>query len=333
MTRAVILSFVLSLGSVTLGAQRPMPSHPPATPPPAGAVQEVALVNGTAVTSDRVAAALSALIPQESFHRNVSPDRLSALRKQALSNVIDEELVYQEGLKKGLTPSAAEMKAAWTQTVTRYGGAARFDEQLKRAGARRASVEKELARRIVIDHSMKLGVLDRCRVTTEDAELFYMLNPDRFVEPEQLHVHAITVAVNPSSGPDEWQKARALADEARRALDRGTAFADVARTFSTDPVRDKGGDMGLVHRGGLASPFDAIVAKLPVGTASEVVQSIYGYHIVLVSEVRQAQKRSFEQVSATLLADLASTRCTERRDTWLSGLRAQARIQIVGDAH
>lgn len=289
-------------------------------------------MNGVAVTSDRVAAALSALIPQESFHRNVSADRMSALRTQALSSVIDEELIYQEGVQGGLTPSASELKAAWSQTVARYGGAARFDEQLKKAGVTRASVDRELSRRIVIDHSMKRSVLDQCRVTKEDAERFYLMNPDRFVEPEQLHVHAVTVTVNPSGGPDDWQKAKARAGEAKRALERGRAFADVARSFSTDAGRDTGGDMGFVHRGGLASPFDAIVANLPVGSPSEVVQSIYGYHIVLVSEVRQPQKRSFDQVSATLITDLASTRCTERRDGWVAALRARARIQILGAA-
>lgn len=333
MIRAVILSLALSLGVATLDAQRPMPSHPPATPPPAGAVQEVALVNGTAVTSDRVAAVLSTLIPQESFHRNVSAEKMSALRTQALANVIDEELVYQDGVQKKLTPSPAEMKAAWSQTVNRYGGTARFDEQLKKAGATRASVEQELARRIVIDHAMKQGVLDRCRVTREDAELFYMLNPDRFVEPEQLHVHAVTITVDPSSGPDEWKKAKGRVEDAKRALDGGMTFAEVARTYSTDAGRVKGGDMGLVHRGGLARPFDAIVATLPVGTPSEIVESIYGYHIVLVSEVRPPQKRAFEQVSATLIADLASTRCTERRDAWLASLRSAARIQMLGATH
>ena len=55
---------------------------------------------------------------------------------------------------------------------------------------------------------------------------------------------------------------------------------------------------------------------------------IYGYHIVLVSEVTPPQKKTFEQVSATLTKDLSATRCAERKETWLSGLRAAARIQL-----
>ncbi len=158
MTRVAILLLVLPLCAAPAGAQRPVPSHPPATPPPAGAVQEVALVNGTAVTSDRVAAALSTLIPQESFHSNVGAERMAALRQQALSAVIDEELAYQEGVRGGLKGSEADVKAAWTQTVARYGGATRFEAALRKAGVTRASVEQELRRRLIIDLSFQTAM-------------------------------------------------------------------------------------------------------------------------------------------------------------------------------
>lgn len=331
MTRVAILSFVLGLCALPAAAQRAVPSHPPATPPPAGAVQEVALVNGTAVTSDRVAAALNALIPQESFHRNVSPERMTALRTQAIANVIDEELAYQEGRRQGVTASPADVKTAWAQTVKQYGGPAKFEAALRQAGVSRSSVEHELSRRLVIDHTFKLAVTDRCRVSREDAEVFYRENPDRFVEPEQLHVHAITIGVDPSSNDAQWQAAKARAQEARRALDRGMPFAEAARTYSTDASKDKGGDMGFVHRGTLANPFDAAVRTVSTGSPTAVVESLYGYHIVLVSEVRPPQKKTFEQVSASLVTDLTSSQCAERRTTWLAGLREHARIEMRGD--
>ena len=50
---------------------------------------------------------------------------------------------------------------------------------------------------------------------------------------------------------------------------------------------------------------------------------------VLVSVDSTSKKRAFEQVSATLIADLASTRCTERRDAWLASLRSAARIKPI----
>jgi parvulin-like peptidyl-prolyl isomerase len=327
MTRVAILLLLLPLTAPALAAQRPVPSHAATTAVPAGTAQEVARVNGVAVTSDRLAAALAALIPQESFHQNVSADKMASLRQQALATVIDEELAYQDAVRRGMRPSSADLKSAWTQTVARYGGAATFDAALRQAGVSRESIEREINRRLLIEKNYSRSVMDHCSVSPEEAESFFTQNPDRFVEPEQVHVHAITIGVDPSSGAAQWRQAKSRAQEARAALDRGMTFAEAAKTYSTDPSREHGGDMGFMHRGSMAGPFEAIVQKLPVGTPSDVVESLYGYHVVMVSEVHPAQRKTFDQVSSSLVKDLSATRCTERRDQWLGGLRAAARIQ------
>ena len=56
------------------------------------AVHEVARVNGVTLTSDRLDSAVSALVPMESFHRNVSPEKMAALRQKALGQLVDDEL-------------------------------------------------------------------------------------------------------------------------------------------------------------------------------------------------------------------------------------------------
>lgn len=310
-------------------AQAPMPSHGRSTAAAPSGAREMARVNGVPVTGDRVAAALSTLIPQESFHRNVSEERMAALRSQALAAVIDEELQYQDGIRRGLTAADADVQAAWKQTVARYGGPTAFAEALRKAGIDRTAVRREIERQLVLEKSYATAVLNRCAVTREDAARFFRENPDRFVEPEQLHVFAVTIAVDPSSNAAQWRDAKTRAEQARRALDAGAPFADVARTYSTDASRDKGGDLGFVHRGSLASPFEDIVKALPAGRPSDVVESIYGYHVVLVSEVRPPRRKTFEQVSSTLVKDLAARRCGERRTSWIASLRAAARIETL----
>ena len=79
--RYVIL---LLLGSVTLSAQQAVPSHAVARPLGRAATEEVARVNGVVLTSLRLQAALSRLIPMESFHRNVTASKVDELRAQAL---------------------------------------------------------------------------------------------------------------------------------------------------------------------------------------------------------------------------------------------------------
>ena len=46
--------------------------------------------------ADRLTAALAALIPMESFHRNVSDEKRAALRQQALDGLIAMRLLQRE---------------------------------------------------------------------------------------------------------------------------------------------------------------------------------------------------------------------------------------------
>lgn len=329
MTRVACLLLVGALPGIAFAGQdTPSPRTQPASS--VGRINPVvASVNGTTITSDRLSAALSVLIPQESFHRSVSAERMAALRREALDRVVDEELAYQDGVRRGIRPSTAEHRAAWNTTVSRYGGPAGLDAALRQANMSRRTLEDAISRRLIGDTNYQLSVASHCAVTSDDARRFFDANRERFVEPEQLHVFAITVAVDPSGGQAQWEAARRRAEDAKEALERGMPFSQAAHEFSTDPSRDAGGDMGLVHRGSLADPFEAIVAELPIGAPSKVVSSIYGYHIVLVSEVHAEAPKTFDEVSRTLISDLTEKQCTEQRQSWLSSLRAAAKIQLL----
>ncbi len=232
-------------------------------------------------------------------------------------------------MRRGLRAAPADVRKAWDQTVARYGGPAAFTSALRQSGLTRASVEQEITRRLIVERNYSDSVTDTCRVTPAEARQFFGDHPERFIEPEQLHVQAITIGVNPSSPSSAWTEAKARAAEARAALDAAKSFDEIARAYSTDSSREKGGDMGFVHRGSLASPFDEVVEHLAAGSTSPVVESLYGYHILRVSDVRPPQARTFEQVSATLMKDLSATRCAERRTAWLAQLRAAARVQVL----
>jgi NIMA-interacting peptidyl-prolyl cis-trans isomerase 4 len=69
--------------------------------------------------------------------------------------------------------------------------------------------------------------------------------------------------------------------EAQTKLQEGTAFAEVAKTYSEDKARN-GGDLGWMVRGSMAGPFQEKAFEQPIGVPSEIVKTKYGYHIILV---------------------------------------------------
>lgn len=310
--------------ALAASAQQAWPSHAREAPPQAPRV--VAVVNGTALLSDRLEAAVQALLPYESFHRNVSAEKLDDVRQRALIQIVNDELQYQDAVSRGVAVTDTAVDRAVADAAARYPNRKAFTAALARAGAAPADFRREVRRALTIRKAFEQQVTARCSVGRAEAREYYARNPERFVEPERLHVQAITVGVDPSAGPNGWTAGRAKADDVLRQLNAGAGFDELARKYSTDPAAAKGGDMGLLHRGSLSQAFEAAAATLEVGEPSPVVETIYGYHIIRIVEILPSRSRSFEDVSARLQQDLTSERCTSVKDSWLAALRASARV-------
>lgn len=307
----LVLFTLTAVLTVTASAQRAVPSHRTA------AAAEVVRVNGVPLLSDRLDAAVSAILPQESFHRNVSAQRLSELRAQALDTMINEELEYQAGVRSGIRPSAADIDAAVNALRRTFPSAPAFDAALRKAGATMAGARRELARSLTIERAAARQVTAQCSVSAAEARRYFDQNHDRFVIPEQLHVYAITVGVDPSASSTQWSDAKAQAQDLLKQIRGGASFDARAK------------DMGFVHRGSLSDQFDAATRSLPVGQVSDVVQTIYGFHIIRVAEVRPPRAKTFAEVEPTLAADLTIRRCADAKAAWIADLRRNAKVVMV----
>jgi len=289
----------------------------------------VARVNGAPIMSDRLDVALNRLIPFESFHRNVSADTVERLRGKALDGLVDEELRYQDGVGQRLEPSASQLDAGLKNVVARYGSRDAYDRARRASGVTHEDVRREVRRALVIQLAFDRAVTSRCQVSAEDAAAYYTGNPARFVVPEQLHVYAITFGVDPGAPAKGWADAKAKAEKVLADIARGAAFEAMARAHSTDPSRDKGGDMGFVHRGSLNDEFEHALRDMKPGGVSPVIQTLYGFHIVRVASIRPPEQKPLAAVEAGIRKDLTTQRCADTESAWTARLRAAANIEIV----
>lgn len=78
------------------------------------------------------------------------------------------------------------------------------------------------------------------------------------------------------------EEARARAVKAQQKAKNGAAFADVVREYSDEPgAAARGGDLGTFKKGAMVPEFQAAVEELAVGQISEVVETGFGYHVIL----------------------------------------------------
>ena len=123
-------------------------------------------------------------------------------------------------------------------------------------------------------------------------------------------------------------KARELADNIRREWLAGADFAELARRYSEDPLSAaKGGELGWVREDQLVPGFAKAMVALQLDTLSEVTESRFGFHLIEVMEVRDADI-SEEQLKNRARRILTERKFSQELDSWLRQVRADAFVEI-----
>ncbi len=110
-------------------------------------------------------------------------------------------------------------------------------------------------------------------------------------------------------------------------------FADIAREKSIDTVTaQKGGDLGTFAQGRMVPDFERAAFALQPGQISDVVATQYGYHIIMVTERQEGERRPFDQVKEQIRATLRNKLLQDRVRAHFDELKKDAEVKIDDDA-
>ncbi|WP_416548698.1 SurA N-terminal domain-containing protein [Limnohabitans sp. DCL3] len=146
----------------------------------------------------------------------------------------------------------------------------------------------------------------RIELPEQDLKTYYEQNLQRLSGQEQRRASHILVNAAKDLPEADKAKARAKAEELLAAVRKAPkSFADVARKNSDDTgSAQNGGDLDFFSRGAMVKPFEDAAFALKKGEISDIVTSDFGYHIIVLTEVKQAPVPSFESMRPKLEADL-----------------------------
>jgi peptidyl-prolyl cis-trans isomerase C len=71
-----------------------------------------------------------------------------------------------------------------------------------------------------------------------------------------------------------------LAQELKTKIAKGESFANLAKEYSIDSSKKRGGDLGYFGRGTMVQEFEKSAFSLEKGQVSDIVKTQFGYHII-----------------------------------------------------
>lgn len=169
-------------------------------------------------------------------------------------------------------------------------------------------------------------------ITVNEADLktYYEQNAKQLSSAEERRASHILIPVSQTASAAEREKAKAKADELLAIVKKSPdTFADVARKNSQDPgSAPNGGDLDFFARGAMVKPFEEAAFSMKKGEISGVVTSDFGYHIIMLTDIRSPKQRSFEEMKPTLEDDLkkqqAQKKFSEAAEVFSNGVYEQS---------
>ena len=109
-----------------------------------------------------------------------------------------------------------------------------------------------------------------------------------------IQVAHILIMAKQQAPQSEWDAAKVRIDSIYQALKNGADFAELAKKVSQDPGSAReGGLLPFVQRGRLVKEFEDAAYALQPGEMSGVIQSPYGYHVILMKERKMLEPFEF----------------------------------------
>ena len=71
-----------------------------------------------------------------------------------------------------------------------------------------------------------------------------------------------------------------FAQELKTKISKGESFANLAKQYSIDGSKRRGGDLGFFGRGMMVPEFEKAAFALEKGQVSDIVKTQFGYHII-----------------------------------------------------
>lgn len=139
----------------------------------------------------------------------------------------------------------------------------------------------------LLSDKMKAKIFTGLKVSPQEVKEFFAKIPKDSIPYFNSELQLGQVVMYPKITEEEKEVARQKIEKIKKDIEGGADFALQAILYSEDPgSASDGGNLGVIERGELVPEFEAVAYKLEEHKLSEIVETGFGFHLIMVDEKR-----------------------------------------------
>ncbi len=327
---------VRSASDVTVQSPAPTATTPAAPAPStlAPGTQDVAngivaIVEGKPITVDDVRREIQPLLPQlqrEARNEQEYYQKLETLKEDTIQNLIDRELIVKEFYKKKegedevrhVPASYVDNSIAERMAEQFDGDRSKFLAYLRSRGITMRDYRREVEEDIIYGYMRSQQKKSQSIVSPVKIEQFYNENKDRFYQDDAVEMRMVQFT-RTEGETDAQLLAKAMEMLAR--FKAGEKFEDLAKQYSQDSRRTRGGDWGWQKRTDLKKDFSDPLFALKKGQATDPVVLPEGCFVLYAEDRKYAGIQALDEVRPEIENILLQQMTHQSQEKWLERLR------------
>lgn len=293
-----------------------------------------AIVENKVITVDDIRREISPLVPQiqrESRNEKEFNEKLEALQDDIIQNLIDRVLIVKEFYKEKDGQPKKQIPASYVDNqiseilITQFDNdRSKFLAYLRGRGKTLRDYRKEVEEDIIYGYMRQQQRKSQNIISPVKVETYYAENKEKFYQEDGVHLRLIQFRREEGETDAQLQ---AKATEVLSRLKSGSKFEDLAKEYSQDTRRAKGGDWGWQKRSDLKPELSAPLFALKAGETTEPIIMPEGAFLLYVEERRYAGVQPIDEVRDQIERILVQQMARVSQERWLERLRRNGYVK------
>ena len=239
----------------------------------------------------------------------------TALRDQVMQLLVSFQWIEGEAEEMNIKLSDAEVKKSFDQQrKQQFPKDADYKKFLKDSGQSEEDILQRVRLELLSNKIRDKIVKGKDQVTDQQIKAYYDKNRQRFSQPETRDLRIVL------------NKDKAKAEQAKKALESGDSWEEVAKKYSSDAgSKSKGGKLEGVAKGTQEKSLDAAIFGAKEGKLTGPLKSQFGYYVFEVDNVKKADQQTLQEATPTIKQLLSSQGQQKALDKFVKDFRSRWR--------